>query len=735
MPTETETYEYFAFISYSHKDKEFAHELQRYLEEFRLPTTLCEQYPKTRRDLNPLFRDMNNLVAGQLDDKLKEALAASHYLIVISSENSAQRNEDDRCYVNEEVFHFLFLSDNPEEKLRHIIPVIYRTHEGIDARMCLPPLLRLLKVLGIDLLEHGRELCFCKVAATMLGLDPQVLLHHLQRQRRPHLPYTRYYADYVECHDMPVGIGELSEEEAARRRYHYRITYRHERPRLLLCCNSAGTPVKPELPWLAERPVGMKLEYNDEGKIIRQIYLDRHGRESLACLTHGRSIEFRAVGFGGFRTLSHLKHSNRLLLKQGATNAITGLSLTRDSAGHIITEMFRNVEMMPVQDQNGIWGRRYRRDTHGRILSVEYLDRNGKPHPNREGMAGYAFTYGEGGLQEGITHICYSMAAGAAPAAGGQHCASAAAICHEGGNIASICYRDAEGNLCPNAEGITRAAFRYDERGNCVEESYFGADGARSRNREGIAAKAMEYDELGRCIRESCLDTALQPCRSAEGYAVVTYGYDEHHHQTRREFFDELGQRCRNVENVSVLELTYNEEGKLTHQAFFGEDGEPCLHVDGFSSGIAVYDENGNFIEAAYFGVKGEPALDRGLYHRRIRSYDTRGNLIRQIHEGTDGKPCLLSDGYSGFTLSYGEGGWVTEGYLGIDGMPCMHRDGYARCARLFDSNGNTMEERYLSMDGNPCLCKEGYARLTRRYDEEGTITEEKRFGLDGCPL
>lgn len=112
---EKESFKYFAFISYSHKDKKTAKRLQRRLESYHLPASVQKSYPELPKKLSPIFIDESNLVAkGTLKTALQANLDSSKYLIVICSPNSAKSE-----YVNDEVDYFI-----KSGRAEQIIPLI-----------------------------------------------------------------------------------------------------------------------------------------------------------------------------------------------------------------------------------------------------------------------------------------------------------------------------------------------------------------------------------------------------------------------------------------------------------------------------------------------------------------------------------------------------------------------------------------------------------------------------------
>ena len=102
---ERDPFQYWAFISYSHRDLAWARWLQRALETYRLPRRLVGRKgrdgPLPAR-LHPVFRDQEELSSGaSLSQAIYRALEASRYLIVIASPHAAVSQ-----WVEQEVEYF-----------------------------------------------------------------------------------------------------------------------------------------------------------------------------------------------------------------------------------------------------------------------------------------------------------------------------------------------------------------------------------------------------------------------------------------------------------------------------------------------------------------------------------------------------------------------------------------------------------------------------------------------------
>lgn len=105
--------EYFAFISYKSEDVEWAMWVQHELEHYHLPASFNGR-TDIRRELRPIFRDIDELSAGNLPDQIRQALENSQNLIVICSPKAAESP-----WVNQEVETFISLG-----RINRIFPFI-----------------------------------------------------------------------------------------------------------------------------------------------------------------------------------------------------------------------------------------------------------------------------------------------------------------------------------------------------------------------------------------------------------------------------------------------------------------------------------------------------------------------------------------------------------------------------------------------------------------------------------
>ena len=190
-------YKYFAFISYSWKDKADARWIQRKLESFSLPISLRKEKPDLPLRVRPVFRDMSDLGIGVLSESIEAALRASRYLIVLCSPDSTQSK-----WVDQEIRYFSSLGEEDgESRYERIIPLIVaKPHpEGdrdsdVDYSACIPGVLQSLlpgkEILAANIFETGRKYAFVKVVSRMLGVEPDLLWQRNRRQRKKTLFWT-----------------------------------------------------------------------------------------------------------------------------------------------------------------------------------------------------------------------------------------------------------------------------------------------------------------------------------------------------------------------------------------------------------------------------------------------------------------------------------------------------------------------------------------------------------------
>ena len=171
-PTHQE-YKYFAFISYNSKDMEWGKRIQRKLEHYRMPATLCSERGWKRKPISPIFFAPTDIQGGGLSAELQARLRASRNLIVVCSPNSAKSE-----WVGKEIefFHNLGRTDH-----LHFFIVDGIPHSGNSDTECFNPVVKKLgipEILGNNIHEKiyrwpwlNKERAYVQLISKLLGVE------------------------------------------------------------------------------------------------------------------------------------------------------------------------------------------------------------------------------------------------------------------------------------------------------------------------------------------------------------------------------------------------------------------------------------------------------------------------------------------------------------------------------------------------------------------------------------
>lgn len=194
---------YYAFLSYSHKDKELADWLHRELEKFRVPHTLAGKLTANGvvpRRLVPIFRDQHDLSAGgELAEEIKAALAGSQFLIVLCSPTAAKsrwtnqevesfkRTRPEGCVLAAVVAGEPFASDVPGREDEECFPPALRykyDRRGHQTPKRAEPLAADFRADG-----EGKRLALLKLVAGLLGVGLDELVQRDTTRRHRHMAW------------------------------------------------------------------------------------------------------------------------------------------------------------------------------------------------------------------------------------------------------------------------------------------------------------------------------------------------------------------------------------------------------------------------------------------------------------------------------------------------------------------------------------------------------------------
>lgn len=177
-------YTYYAFISYSSKDTKWGKKLQRKLEHYRMPASLCSERGWKRKPIKPVFFAPTDIQPGPLSNELKERLKASKNLIVICSPNSAQSE-----WVGKEIDYFHKLG---RDESIHFFIVNGIPNSGSPATECFNPVVKELglpEILGANIRERiyrlprlNLERAYVQLISKLLGVEFDSIWKRHRRQ-------------------------------------------------------------------------------------------------------------------------------------------------------------------------------------------------------------------------------------------------------------------------------------------------------------------------------------------------------------------------------------------------------------------------------------------------------------------------------------------------------------------------------------------------------------------------
>ena len=177
-------FKYYAFISYNAKDTAWGKKLQKKLEHYKLPATLCSEHGWSRRPIKPIFFAPTDIQPGGLSKELQERLEASEHLVVICSPNSAQSE-----WVGREIeyFHNLGRANNI-----HFFIVEGTPHSGDPETECFNPIVNKLglpEILGANIHEKvyrlpwlNKERAYAQLVSKLLGVEFDAIWQRHKRQ-------------------------------------------------------------------------------------------------------------------------------------------------------------------------------------------------------------------------------------------------------------------------------------------------------------------------------------------------------------------------------------------------------------------------------------------------------------------------------------------------------------------------------------------------------------------------
>lgn len=686
---EKKEYKYYAFISYSHKDKKCANWLYRKLCSYRLPRIVKKSDKNLPNKLTPLFLDEYHLQAGKIKDNINTELDSAKNLIVICSPNITVANSDGINWIDYEVEYFA-----NSGKENNIIPVMV---DG-DKSISFSPTLKKLDVLAQDVSKFSRDRIISNVVAGLLGLDPDVLWRDEKRRiiRRRWIngcfallgmsilslislfywdynrTYIECYSDYVDKFGIPSGIALLDDATVSKRYSHYRFVYRGRYGlvgkrilREVVHANSVGLPIPQKIPIVQHRHPIQRFYYHEKGGnkwlINTIVYYTENEEEICRC---------RVVD------------SDR----------------NPDNTVFEYNDRFRAVENTPLKV--GCWRDGFDRDKifisypekKDRVFRDKYFDRI-LIERNRAGFPVVIKYY-------------KSLGAYAVP--------------------------------CVNTDGIFIVSNQYDSVGRLIKADYCGNDKASysyvtSYDSNGLL-KQITYDKCQRKYDEIRYnqDGNMICLKSIEedDHTVPTFKLDRSYH------FDYSNEGvCNKVDFkandnlIGGVLFDYDKASLLLKRSiYYGSDGEPILYGVNSAVGYEYHRDVEGIVRPYKIFFSWDDYLKNPYLKKMV---DSNNQVIKQLWCDKDGNLKENSKGYAGWSRSYtlwGEGvlsGIKNEKIEYFDSknkpastMPVVHRS--------YDVQGRPLVVTFTDLDAHPRPYLWGCVGMN--YIWENNVLKECRY-------
>lgn len=442
-------------------------------------------------------------------------------------------------------------------------------------------------------------------------------------------------------------------------------------------------------------------------------------------------------------------------------SAITRQLNTYDENGLLIQTLYRQDTLnRPAHDQDGVYGIAYERNELGQPLRETYLGEDGTPYRCRNGWAGYHYAYdGQGRLEslmlvdeEGEPiplslaknslvydergNLCtiFFLDGNGRPGSNANGIYQAEFQYDSRGFLTGTYFFDQNGEpVYESNNSLCGATYERDEWGRTIRETYLDADGQPTYCwSEDCAAIQVAYDEQGREISRRYFGPDGEPTLIAGTYAGIDRTYDENGYLRSSTFLDADGAP---INRWAFTTAVYDNDsnGNVLRASLYGADGELIDH-GGYAVAEYTYDEMGNRTGASYQYAYTERTVNNGEDELRdIRWEYDNGHLTAESYYGEDGVP-IEYEGYHRVEYAYDEyANLTTATYYSTDGRQVyLRRDDYAVCRMEYDSFGNLVDTAYYDADGEPFPYYDGqylYWRLEDEYDRWGNDVRQVLCG------
>lgn len=475
-----------------------------------------------------------------------------------------------------------------------------------------------------------------------------------------------------------------------------------------------------------EHVSGMSLEYDENGYLMKNLYLDVDGSPMMGTSGHyGNVVKNDSCGNNLWATSlnedgSYYVNPAGFSIVEFKYDAVGNMterswhnadgSLTEediavekreyDDMNRLIYSGTFDKDGQPVKDYNGVYATRMTYSIQGNLIQRAFYDASGEQLArSTEGIAGWTADYDDYGNEVKRQYFDERQVRTNLK---GERYAGWEASYDDMGNQLDFHFFDKNGDICMSTDDYVGVTREYDERGNKLSEMYYGIN--RSMAAGTFVAK-YKYDTQDHVIEVAAYNEKGQPVNNEDGYHRVVYEYDK------------LG--------YNIADLYYNTSGSLTR-----------AKNERYAVIRYKYDERGNLSEVAYYGTKDERVSRRSDNVSIQRSeFDNMGRVVRQTYYDTDEQPTkpsvMVPEGMAAYD-KWGNMNYIASG----DGHGNLIYNPATGCSVMrfvFDRFGNLLERSYYDEHDSPMENKlYGYHKVTFDYDDKHEQTATNYYDKQG---
>lgn len=361
----------------------------------------------------------------------------------------------------------------------------------------------------------------------------------------------------------------------------------------------------------------------------------------------------------------------------------------------------------------GVNGEQYDYDGQKRLSRMYYIDADGNPICNKQGIMMVTFEY-KNEKADRPSAIRY--------------------------------YGDMEGvKKTEGFYGVFCERFTYDDNGNVKERRQLDRSENWTCDSNGVYQYEYDYD-AGRLTEESFCGVDEKAVKDKR-FHTVSVGF-ERTGNTITVFFDRMAAGREPSEEVPIFGMSAGERENAS-KTFGKETGGQYDSMREISASAALWMESGVETEGAAekaadlaFGYEEEEIPGRsgeadagmereaengGRSYTSVRYIIEKNRIARAQYCGGGGEPAMTQQGYAAVRFDYDSAGHIVcEQYLDAAGELCAGRDGYAEIRHIYIWDEEIKEERieYRMADGKLAdNRKTGYAYVCDTYGGDGGRT------------